>query len=129
MTYFCRISIFAVKNTRKYLVFDPLKNTRMPYVRTMRLSHHYKDAVCTQSALGAKEITRVSFEVKAVVRALQVRSAGRERQRGLRQPWARGARRVAVWQPWGAPRVARTRLVSGVAGAIGMLASCFSGGA
>jgi hypothetical protein len=35
MTYFCRISIFAVKNTQEYLVFDPLKNTRMPYVRTM----------------------------------------------------------------------------------------------
>jgi hypothetical protein len=35
MTYFCRISIFAVKNTQNYLVFDPLKNTRMPYVQTM----------------------------------------------------------------------------------------------
>jgi hypothetical protein len=35
MAYFCRISIFAVKNTQKYLVFDPSEITRIPYVQTM----------------------------------------------------------------------------------------------
>jgi hypothetical protein len=35
MAYFSRIFNIALENTQKYLVFDPLKNTRMPYIRTM----------------------------------------------------------------------------------------------
>jgi hypothetical protein len=61
MTYFCRISIFAVKNTQKYLVFDP--SEIYPY--SVRPNYASMDSTnCEGEIMGSNSVLRVRVSDK-----------------------------------------------------------------